>query len=162
MQGLQPAADAKRIQLIASVDTATGQIAGDPRRLQQVLWNLVHNAIKFTPHGGRVEIHVQRSGGQLRMTVQDNGHGISPAFLPHIFERFRQEDTSPTDGTSGLGLGLSIAKQIVELHGGTIKARSLGEGHGATFIVEVPAAPSGDAVSVTEGDDVGSESTRVG
>jgi PAS domain S-box-containing protein len=144
MQGLQPAADAKRIQLIASVDAGTGQVLGDPRRLQQVLWNVVHNAIKFTPNAGRVEIHVQRGDDQLRMTVQDNGQGISPLFVPHIFERFRQEDSSPTRATSGLGLGLSIAKQIVELHGGTIRVRSLGEGRGTTFTIEVPTAPAVD------------------
>jgi PAS domain S-box-containing protein len=160
MQGLQPAADAKRIQLIASVDTGGGQVAGDPRRLQQVLWNLVHNAIKFTPNGGRVEIHVQRGEGNLRMTVQDTGQGISPAFLPHIFERFRQEDSSPTRATSGLGLGLSIAKQIVELHGGTIKVRSLGEGQGTTFTVEVPASHAADVVPLPQAEVTAPESSR--
>jgi PAS domain S-box-containing protein len=160
MQGLQPAADAKRIQLIASVDTGSGQIVGDPRRLQQVMWNLVHNAIKFTPNGGRVEIHVHRGEGQLRMSVQDTGQGISPAFLPHIFERFRQEDSSSTRATSGLGLGLSIAKQIVELHGGTIKVRSLGDGQGTTFTVEVPASPADDVVPQPQAEAMDIESTR--
>jgi signal transduction histidine kinase len=141
MQGLQPAADAKGIQLIASVGSVIGPIVGDSRRLQQVLWNLVHNGIKFTSGGGRVEIHVKRAEGHLQIVVQDNGQGISPAFLPHVFERFRQEDSSSTRAAFGLGLGLSIAKQIVELHGGSIQARSAGEGQGSTFTVHVPSAP---------------------
>jgi signal transduction histidine kinase len=138
MQGLKPAADAKGVQVIASVE-AVPQARGDSRRLQQVLWNLVHNAIKFTPKQGRVEIHVHHVAGDLQITVTDNGQGISPLFLPHVFERFRQQDASSTRATSGLGLGLSIAKQIVELHGGTITASSPGDGLGSTFVVVVPA-----------------------
>ncbi len=138
MQGLQPAADAKDVQLIASVEQTPEPVNGDGRRLQQVLWNLVHNAIKFTPKGGRVAIHVHRSNGELQIQVEDNGQGISSAFLPHVFERFRQEDSTSTREANGLGLGLSIAKQIVELHGGTIGAFSAGEGKGATFQVRVP------------------------
>ena len=145
MQGLQPAADAKGIQLLALVDSPSAEVLGDARRLQQVLWNIVHNAIKFTPSGGRVEIHVLRAGGHLQISVQDNGQGISPSFLPHVFERFRQEDSSPTRASFGLGLGLSIAKQIIELHGGTIRARSVGEGQGATFTIDVPSAPMDSA-----------------
>jgi signal transduction histidine kinase len=105
-----------------------------------VLWNLVHNAIKFTPRDGRVEIHVALIDRDLQMTVQDNGQGITPSFLPHVFEKFRQQDSSTTRPTFGLGLGLSIAKQIVELHGGTIRALSQGDGLGATFIVRIPVA----------------------
>jgi PAS domain S-box-containing protein len=138
MQGLQPAADAKGVQLIASVEQTPDQVIADARRLQQVLWNLVHNAIKFTPKGGRVQIHVHRSDGELQVQVQDNGHGISQSFLPHVFERFRQEDSTTTRQASGLGLGLSIAKQIVELHGGTITAFSDGENKGSTFTIRVP------------------------
>jgi PAS domain S-box-containing protein len=138
MQGLQPAADAKGVQLIASVEQTPAPVTADSRRLQQVLWNLVHNAIKFTPRGGRVEIHVQRSDGELQIQVQDNGQGIAKSFLPHVFERFRQEDSTATREASGLGLGLSIAKQIVELHGGTITALSDGELKGSTFVVRVP------------------------
>jgi PAS domain S-box-containing protein len=152
MQGLQPAADAKGIQLIASVDSMAGQILADSRRLQQVLWNLVHNAIKFTSKGGRVEIGIQRAPGYLQIAVHDNGQGISSSFLPYVFERFRQEDSSSTRAAFGLGLGLSIAKQIVELHGGTIRALSLGEGQGATFIVEVPAAATPVAGATPEVD----------
>ena len=139
MQGLKPAADAKGVQVIASVGASVQEARGDSRRLQQVLWNLVHNAIKFTPKQGRVEIHIHRVQGDLQITVTDNGQGISPMFLPHVFERFRQQDASSTRATSGLGLGLSIARQIVELHGGTITASSLGDGQGSTFVVTVPA-----------------------
>ena len=139
-QGLQPTADAKGVQIFASVESGAGPILADARRLQQVLWNLVHNAVKFTPSGGRVEIHIERAQGCVQITVRDTGQGISPAFLPHVFERFRQEDSSTTRESSGLGLGLSITKHIVELHGGTIGVLSPGEGLGATFIVRVPAA----------------------
>jgi signal transduction histidine kinase len=106
-----------------------------------VLWNLIHNAIKFTPAQGRVEINVSRVDGEMQIAVVDNGQGIAPSFLPHVFERFRQQDASSTRATFGLGLGLSIAKQLVELHGGTISAHSEGEGCGATFIVRLPAVP---------------------
>jgi signal transduction histidine kinase len=144
MQGLQPAADAKGVQLIASVEPSPEPLMADSRRLQQVLWNLVHNAIKFTPRGGRVEIHVQQSDGELHIHVRDNGQGISQSFLPHVFERFRQEDSTTTRQASGLGLGLSIAKQIVELHGGTIAALSDGEHKGSTFVVRVPTLSADD------------------
>jgi PAS domain S-box-containing protein len=140
IQGLQPAADGKGIQIIASVDSGLDDVIGDSRRLQQVLWNLVHNAVKFTSRGGRVEIRVHQTPENLEVTVQDNGRGISPAFLPHIFDRFRQEDASLTGRTAGLGLGLAIAKQIAELHGGTIQAWSAGAGAGATFVLQVPTA----------------------
>jgi signal transduction histidine kinase len=150
VQGLQPAADAKGIQLLTSVESTVGTMVADPRRLQQVLWNVLHNAIKFTPNRGRVEIHVQRLNGQLQITVQDNGRGISPEFIPHVFERFRQQDGSSTRAAFGLGLGLSIAKQLVELHGGTISALSPGDGLGATFVILVPVvAPGGNAVTAS-------------
>jgi signal transduction histidine kinase len=141
MQSLQPAADAKGVTLIASVDPDTREILADFTRLQQVLWNLVHNAIKFSLESGRVEIRVARDGDQIELTVKDNGRGISPEFLPHVFERFRQQDGSRTRSTSGLGLGLSIAKHLVELHAGTITAYSGGERTGATFVVRMPVAP---------------------
>jgi PAS domain S-box-containing protein len=141
LQGLQPAADAKGVIIVATLDPGVGGLLGDARRLQQVLWNLIHNAIKFTPAQGRVEINVRRVDGELEVSVVDNGRGISPSFLPHVFERFRQQDASSTRATFGLGLGLSIAKQLVELHGGTISANSEGEGRGATFVVRLPAVP---------------------
>jgi signal transduction histidine kinase len=138
MQSLQPAADARRVQLIASVESNAGEIVADPRRLQQVLWNLVHNAIKFSVADGRVEIHVQRDGDMLQLVVRDNGQGIAPEFLPHVFERFRQQDASATRIGVGIGLGLSIAKHLAELHGGTIEAASPGNGQGATFTLRMP------------------------
>lgn len=141
LQGLQPAADAKDVQILAFVEQTVGEVFADSRRLQQVLWNLVHNGIKFTPAGGRVYVRVQRVDRALQFDVEDTGQGISPAFLPHVFERFRQQDASSTRAAPGLGLGLSIAKQLVELHGGTIAATSPGEGKGATFTVRVPAPP---------------------
>jgi len=140
MQSLQPAADARGITLLASVDPGLGEIMADAIRLQQVLWNLVHNAIKFSDDGGRVEIYVQREGDSMQLVVKDDGRGISAEFLPHVFERFRQQDGSTTRSVFGLGLGLSIAKHLVELHGGTISAHSAGPRQGATFIVRIPVA----------------------
>src|SRR5262245_15447404 len=141
LHGLQLAADAKGVIIVAMLEPRVGGILGDSRRLQQVLWNLIHNAIKFTPSQGRVEINVHRSEGEIEIVVVDTGRGISPSFLPHVFERFRQQDASSTRATFGLGLGLSIAKQLVELHGGTISAHSDGEGLGAQFVVRLPAVP---------------------
>ena len=146
MQALQPAADAKSVQLIAAVPAGSRELLADGRRLQQVLWNLVHNAIKFTPPHGRVEIRVRHDDEHFEITVQDNGQGITPSFLPHVFERFRQQDASATRPTFGLGLGLSIAKHLIELHGGSIAAASAGDGAGSTFSVKIPsAAPAGAA-----------------
>jgi PAS domain S-box-containing protein len=151
IQGLQPAADAKGVRLTASVDSAVPTVFGDTRRLQQVLWNLVHNAIKFTAKGGRVDIRIREEHGELNIAVHDTGRGIAPDFLPHVFERFRQEDGSSTRGAGGLGLGLSISKHLVELHGGTIDASSAGAGEGATFIVQIPAmSPHGGAQDGTD------------
>jgi hypothetical protein len=138
MQSLQPAADARGVTLLASVDPVVGEVTADAVRLQQVLWNLVHNAIKFSDEGGRVEIYVQRDGEALQLVVKDDGRGISSEFLPHVFERFRQQDASRTRSTYGLGLGLSIARHLVELHGGTITAQSGGPQQGATFIARLP------------------------
>jgi signal transduction histidine kinase len=125
--------------MIAAVDPV-GKIRVDGRRLQQVLWNLVHNAIKFTPAGGRVELRLTRSPGTVQISVADNGRGISPQFLPYVFDRFRQQDASTTREAFGLGLGLSIAKHLVELHGGSIEAFSEGAGQGAKFVVTLPAS----------------------
>ncbi len=141
MQSLQPAADARGVQLIAAVESNVGAIVADSRRLQQVMWNLVHNAIKFSMNQGRVEIHVEQTPEGLQIAVKDNGQGISPSFLPHVFERFRQQDATSTRAAFGLGLGLSIAKHLVELHGGNIVAHSAGDGQGATFMVHMPAVP---------------------
>jgi PAS domain S-box-containing protein len=140
IEGLQPAADGKSVQLISSVEPGIGEVLGDAKRLQQVLSNLVQNAVKFTSSGGRVEIRAWRVNGYLRISVQDNGQGIAPEFLPHVFERFRQQDSSMTKEAYGLGLGLSIAKLLIELHGGSVQASSPGVGQGATFTVEIPTA----------------------
>jgi len=143
VQALQPTADRKGIRLTMAVGDHVRAVNGDSRRLHQVLWNLVHNAVKFTPGGGRVHIDVSQVDAVVEITVQDTGCGISPEFLPVVFERFRQERTSTTDLSSGLGLGLAIAKQLVELHGGTVRACSAGPGTGATFVVRVPNAYGG-------------------
>jgi signal transduction histidine kinase len=139
-QGLQPAADAKGVTLAAVAGDGLRPVEGDPRRLQQILWNLVHNAIKFTPPGGSVQVHVLQAEDSVEMTVQDTGCGIGADFLPVVFERFRQERMAPADVSGGLGLGLAITKQLVELHGGDIHAYSSGPGAGATFIVRIPNA----------------------
>jgi CheY-like chemotaxis protein/anti-sigma regulatory factor (Ser/Thr protein kinase) len=113
-------------------------VLADPDRLRQVVWNVVNNAVKFTPGGGRVSVRLARPGGRVRVVVRDTGRGIDPQFLPHVFDRFRQEDASCTREAGGLGLGMAIARQLVELHGGTIRAQSDGEGKGSTFTVELP------------------------
>ena len=140
----QPSAEAKGIRLQVVLDHDCGQISGDPGRLQQVFWNLLSNAVKFTPRGGRVRVSVERVGAQVEVGVSDTGEGIGPEFLPHVFDRFRQADASTTRRHGGLGLGLSIVKQLVELHGGSIRAASAGVGQGATFTVSLPesAAPT--------------------
>jgi signal transduction histidine kinase len=150
LRELQPAADRKGVTLVAAVSPDLRAVAGDDRRLQQVLWNLLHNAVKFTPPGGRVVADIRMVDGCVEIVVQDNGRGISPAFLPHVFDRFRQEHGISTSGTAGLGLGLAITRQLVELHGGTIRAWSAGTGTGATFVVRVPAA-SGTEADVAPG-----------
>jgi signal transduction histidine kinase len=147
LRELQPVADRKGVTLVAAVSPDLRAVAGDDRRLQQVLWNLLHNAVKFTPAGGRVVADIRVVDGCVEVVVQDNGRGISPAFLPHVFERFRQEQGISTSGTAGLGLGLAITRQLVELHGGTIRAWSAGTGTGATFVVRVPAASAGADVA---------------
>ncbi len=132
------AADAKGIRLQAVLDPKAGPVSGDPERLQQVMWNLLSNAIKFTPKGGRVQVRLVRVKSSVEITVSDTGQGISAEFLPYVFERFRQADNTTTRQHTGLGLGMAITKHIVELHGGTIRAVSPGEGQGASFILRLP------------------------
>ncbi len=134
---VRAAAVAKSILLHPQL-TSIGQVAGDAARLQQVVWNLLSNAIKFTPHQGRVDIRLDRVGNEAQITVSDTGKGINPDFLPHLFESFQQEDASTTRKYGGLGLGLAIVRSLVEAHGGTVVAESLGEGLGSTFIVRLP------------------------
>ncbi|MGE0443656.1 MAG: ATP-binding protein [Vicinamibacterales bacterium] len=134
---VQPAAVARRIQLVPDVQVRPAPSSGDPDRLQQVVWNLLSNAVKFTPEGGRVAIRLTRENG-YHLTVTDSGQGIDARFLPHVFEPFRQADGTTSREHGGLGLGLAIARQLVELHGGTIQARSAGQGRGAEFEVYLP------------------------
>jgi signal transduction histidine kinase/CheY-like chemotaxis protein len=136
---IRPAADAKAISLDVTIEPGAHQANGDAGRLQQIIWNLLSNAVKFTPHGGRVGVKVARAGGATEIRVSDTGVGISAGFLPHVFERFRQEDPGSTRRFGGLGLGLAIARNLIELHGGSITAQSDGEGRGATFVVRLPA-----------------------
>jgi PAS domain S-box-containing protein len=135
---LHPAAEARGIALIPLPDPRPVPITGDPDRLQQVVWNLVSNAIKFTPTGGRVTVEVRRAPGGVEIVISDTGRGISAELLPHIFERFRQDDPDAKLRTGGLGLGLALVKHLVELHGGSVRVASPGEGLGATFIVTLP------------------------
>jgi PAS domain S-box-containing protein len=146
---VRPAADGKGIRLLRDLDPEVRALPADPARLQQIIWNLLTNAIKFTPAGGEARIATRRAGASLEISVSDTGIGIAPDFLPHLFERFRQGDSSTTRRFGGLGLGLSIVKSLVEMHGGSVSASSRGEGHGTTITVQLPlgsleaAPPSG-------------------
>jgi PAS domain S-box-containing protein len=133
-----PAADAKDIRLKSVLDPTPAMVTADSARIQQVVWNLLTNAIKFTPKGGQVQVLLQRVNSHIELSVSDTGIGIPPHFLPHVFDRFAQQDSTTTRSYGGLGLGLAISKQLVELHGGSIRAASQGEGLGATFFVNLP------------------------
>jgi signal transduction histidine kinase/CheY-like chemotaxis protein len=135
---VRPSVEAKTLRLRTVLDPHAGPIHGDPHRLQQVVWNLLSNAVKFTPKGGKIDVLLRRVHSHVELTVADSGIGIRAEILPHIFDRFRQADSSATRKYGGLGLGLSIVKQLVELHGGTVRADSPGEQHGATFVVALP------------------------
>jgi PAS domain S-box-containing protein len=140
VDSFRPAAQAKQIDLATKIDRLAGPIEGDRDRLQQVVWNLLSNAIKFTPPGGRVEVRCERREAEIELRVSDTGKGISAAFLPHLFDRFAQADSTATRAHRGLGLGLAIVRHLVELHGGTVHAASRGEGQGSTFTVRLPIA----------------------
>ena len=149
LDAVRPAAEAKAVRLQSVLDPRAAPVTGDQGRLQQVIWNLLMNAVKFTAKGGRVQIHLQRVNSHVEIIVSDSGHGIASDVLPFIFDRFRQADSSSTRAHSGLGLGLALVKHLVELHGGSVAAQSPGEGKGATFIVtlpltmaEIPAGPA--------------------
>jgi len=135
---IQPAADAKGVRVQALIDSHVGPVSGDPGRLQQVVWNLVSNAVKFTPKNGRVQVRLERVNSHVEIVVSDTGIGIRADFLPYVFERFRQAESGTTRKSGGLGLGLAIVRHIVEMHGGTVQATSAGEGQGATFRVLLP------------------------
>jgi PAS domain S-box-containing protein len=147
VDSVRPSADARNIRLHKVLDPIAGLVSGDPNRLQQIVWNLLSNAIKFTPKGGKVEVLLERVNSHIQITVSDTGQGIRPDLLPHVFDRFRQGDASTTRAHGGLGLGLAIAKQLVELHGGRIEAKSLGEGQGASFSITLPVAITKDSYS---------------
>ncbi|WP_341528090.1 ATP-binding protein [Nostoc sp. UHCC 0302] len=138
METVRLAANAKSIKLQAALKAKDGKVAGDVTRLQQVIWNLLSNAVKFTPEGGQVNISLEQLGSHAQITVSDTGKGITPDFLPYVFDYFRQADGATTRNFGGLGLGLAIARHLVELHGGTIEAESLGVGQGATFTIRLP------------------------
>ncbi len=156
------AAKSKGISIETSYCREVGRVMGDPDRLRQVLWNLLSNAVKFTPDGGRVEVLLEKVGGYGRITVSDTGAGIDAGLLPHVFEPFRQADGAGARRHKGLGLGLSIVRHIVEMHGGAVSADSQGEGRGATFTVTLPllagepdvTRPAGEGYSETTGEDV--------
>ena len=138
IESVRPTVAAKGIRLTSVLDPLAGPVSGDPGRLQQILWNLLTNALKFTPKGGRVHVVLERVNSHLEVSVTDTGRGISPDFLPHVFDRFRQAESSTTRGERGLGLGLSIVRNLVELHGGSVRAKSPGLDKGSSFAVVLP------------------------
>lgn len=138
IDALSFAAESKGVLIQTDLDLSAGPILGDPDRLQQIVWNLISNAVKFTPRGGRVQVLLQSREANIELAVSDTGVGINPQFLPHVFERFRQADGTTTRAHGGLGLGLAIVRHLVELHGGTVVASSVGEGQGSTFTVTIP------------------------
>jgi PAS domain S-box-containing protein len=173
IDSVRPSAEFKQIRLQKLLDPSAGPVSGDPNRLQQIIWNLLSNAIKFTPKGGKIEVLLKRIDSHVEINVSDTGQGISAEFLPHVFDRFRQADASTTRHQGGLGLGLAIVKQLVELHGGSISAKSSGEGRGSTFTVTLPLAAAwhdpdrhqypgrSDGQPVPDFDDVVLEGTKI-
>ncbi|MGH7397658.1 MAG: hybrid sensor histidine kinase/response regulator [Candidatus Rokuibacteriota bacterium] len=151
LDAVRPAAEAKNIRLQPVLASPGGPVSGDPDRLQQVVWNLVSNAVKFTPKGGRVQIQLQRVDSHVEIVVSDTGQGIPPELLPYLFDRLRQGDSTSTRAHSGLGLGLALVRHLVELHGGIVFAESPGDGLGATFVVKLPLMIAQPAEPTTEG-----------
>jgi signal transduction histidine kinase len=140
IEAVRPAAKTRGIRLETVVEPVTDSVHGDAARMQQIVWNLLSNAVKFTPEGGRVQLVLARINSHVEITVSDTGKGIQPDFLPHVFERFRQENTSSTREHGGLGIGLALVKELTELHGGSVTAHSDGEGCGSTFTLKLPVA----------------------
>ena len=138
IESVRASADAKKIRIRTLLDSSVGFVRGDPNRLQQILWNLLSNALKFTPVGGRVQVILERVNSHVELVVEDTGVGIAPEFLPFVFERFRQADAALTRRHGGLGIGLSIVKTLVELHGGSVRVKSAGENQGASFAIALP------------------------
>jgi PAS domain S-box-containing protein len=152
---IRPLAESSRIEVSANLSPQVGVVHVDPDRIQQVVWNLLANAVKFTPEGGKVDVRMARIDGTVEIVVRDTGIGIRQDFLTHVFDRFRQAEQGASRRFAGLGLGLAIAKQLVELHGGTITAQSDGEGHGATFTIHLPLERRSDSSEVQAALDVG-------
>ncbi len=159
LESVRPAAEAKDVSIHTSWHVGDTNVLADATRLQQILWNLLSNAVKFTPNGGRIAVSAKRIEWHIRIEVTDTGIGIAPAFLPHVFDRFRQADSATTRRYGGLGLGLAIVHDLVRLHGGEVEVRSPGVGHGATFVVTFRASeapphasdrrePAGTAISL--------------
>jgi signal transduction histidine kinase/ActR/RegA family two-component response regulator len=146
-EALRPSADAKGVSLQVTAGAKPGMVIGDPDRLRQTIWNLLSNAVKFTPGGGVVSAAVAVDQQHVRLTIRDSGVGIAPEFLPHVFERFRQADSTTTRAHSGVGLGLAIVRELIELHGGSVEAFSEGSGKGAEFVITLPAAPATEATA---------------
>ena len=140
LDAVRPLAATRNVQLGFDDVSGSRPVSGDAERLQQVVWNLLTNAIKFTPEGGRVDVFIESAAEHVEVRVVDTGQGISPELLPHVFDRFRQASDATTRRHTGLGLGLGIARSLVELHGGTVRAASAGVGQGATFTVRLPIA----------------------
>ena len=138
VEALRPTAQARQIRVTQAIESGLNDVYGDPARLRQIVWNLLSNAIKFSPTGGRVRINARRVGSSLELSVKDNGQGIAAEFVPYVFDRFRQADMTTTRTHGGLGLGLAIVRQLVELHSGTVRVASAGVGRGATFTVTLP------------------------
>ncbi|HEY7183844.1 MAG TPA: response regulator [Blastocatellia bacterium] len=146
-ESISPAAEDKGVNFITKLAPDGGVVSGDPDRLQQAIWNLLSNAVKFTPKGGHVELRLTRLNSHIEIAVSDDGQGISAEFLPHVFDRFRQQDASTVRRHGGLGLGLAIVRHLVELHGGSVRVESEGEGRGATFTIMLPAADASETQS---------------
>jgi len=138
LDAIRQSADARQIRIHKLLDSSIGWVRGDASRLQQVLWNLLSNAVKFTPPGGKVQVVLERVNSHVEIVVEDTGVGIKAEFLPYVFDRFRQGDPSITRRYGGLGLGLSIVKTLIELHGGSVRVKSGGENQGSTFVVVLP------------------------
>jgi signal transduction histidine kinase/ActR/RegA family two-component response regulator len=163
---VQPAADAKAITLDYYAEPGLGAISADSARVHQIIWNLLSNAVKFTPQGGKISLRVEQTGSDARVTVKDTGQGIDPEFLPRVFDRFRQADSSTTRSFGGLGLGLAIVRHLVELHGGTVSAQSDGVGKGATFTATFPlladrTAPAAHVQEISAPNDYSLDGLRV-
>ena len=152
LDGVSPEAEAKGIRLHSTVEAGIPPISGDAERVQQIVWNLLSNSIKFTPADGTVVVQLKCVGSEVEITVKDSGIGIDPQFLPHVFDRFRQANPATTRTHGGLGLGLSIVRELVELHEGSVRVESEGEGKGATFIVRLPLAGPKVTPSIDNGD----------